>query len=455
MKMGKLFIMVIAIIPALIWAPFAFGAVSPEEAAKLGTTLTGVGAEKAGNKDGTIPPFTGGLKKPPANYKPGSGRFPDPFAGEKPLFSINAQNMNQYIDKLTEGTKGIMQKYPTFRVDIYKTHRTNGTADFVINNTAKNAVKAMTYNDGLSLKGARAGVPFPIPKDGYEAMWNHLLRWEGRAIDGHWRAYIVDAKGYCIQVQDMDVILEYPYYDEDDKRFDSDWYFKCRFLYHGPARKAGEAVILFDPINMYEKQRIAYQYLPGQRRTKLAPEIGFDTPDGGTAGSSCYDDNFLFIGSMERYHFKLIGKKEMYVPYNCYRANWEAKRDELFGKQHMNPDLMRFELHRVWVVEATLRPGKRHVYAKRRFYIDEDSWTAVAAESYDAGGRLFRAGYAYNSPNYDEPMSNARFYSIYDLIGGVYSGIAWPAEEGGYLRTTKPRPERFFSPNVLASGGIR
>jgi len=186
---------VMMLILVMIWAPHGFAAVSLEEAAKLGTTLTLFGAEMAGNKDGTIPAYTGGLTRPPASYKLGSGIRTDPFAGETPLFSINAQNMSQYDDKLTEGTKAIMKRFPTFRIDVYKTHRTVAYPDFVIRNTAKNAVKAMTANDGLSVGGARAGIPFPIPKDGHEVMWNHLLSYKGRATRVQFDAYLVDQVG--------------------------------------------------------------------------------------------------------------------------------------------------------------------------------------------------------------------------------------------------------------------
>jgi hypothetical protein len=454
MKRRKLSIMVMAAMFVMTWAPTGFGAVSPEDAAKLGTTLTGVGAEKAGNKEGTIPPFTGGLAKLPANFKPGSGVYTDPFAGEKPLFSINAQNMAQYADKLTEGTKALMKKYPTYRIDIYKTHRIAEYPDFVIKNTAKNAVKATTANGGLSVRDARGGIPFPIPKTGYEVMWNHLLRYEGTAIDAKWRSFLVDAGGRITMVQDMVVWFQFPYYEEEREGLNPKVYYQVYITSYGPPRKAGEKMLLLDMIDPYENPRIVYQYLPGQRRVKLAPEVGFDTPDSGTAGSSCYDDNFLFIGSMERFEWKLIGKKEMYVPYNCYKAVWEAKREELYHPKHFNPDVVRWELHRVWVVEGTLRSGKRHVYSKRRYYIDEDSWVATAGDIYDQNGTLYRAGYLFNNHSYDINASNPRFFSMYDLVTGIYSGICYMGE-GGYVREVKPHPSHVFTPGYLTGAGIR
>jgi hypothetical protein len=454
MKTRKLTMMVMAVMLVLTWTPITYAAVSPEDAAKLGATLTGVGAEMAGNKDGTIPPYTGGLTKLPANYKPGSGVRPDPFAGEKPLFSINAQNMTQYADKLTEGTKALMRKYSSFRVDVYKTHRTAAFPDFVIKNTMKNALKATTADGGLSMVGARAGVAFPIPKDGYEAMWNHLTRFLGRSNDVKYSSYNVDANGRIILTEICKMFEELPFYDEDASRFDNKTYLKVRNVWSGPARKAGEAAYLFDPIDMYGSPRVVYQYLPGQRRIKLAPEIGYDTPSGATGGNSVYDETWMLNGPMDRYTWKLIGKKELYVPYNTYKATYLGKKEELFGPKHLNPDVVRWELHRMWVVEATLRPGKRHVYPKRMFYLDEDSWNALACENYDAHGTLFKANFGFMAPNYDVPAPASRFSVLYNLIAGNYVGTIWLGE-GGYDRKTQVAPERDWAPSTLVSFSSR
>ena len=453
-KQCKLSITVMVLILIMNWLAVAFGAVSPEEATKLGTTLTGVGAEMAGNKDGTIPPYTGGLTKPPESYKVGSGLRPDPFTSEKPLFSINAQNIVQYADKLTEGTKALIKKYPTYRIDIYKTHRTVAYPDFVFKNTVRNALKATTYNGGLSFKDAHAGYPFPIPKDGYELMWNHLVRFLGRAWTSKTVTNLIDSNGKVIPTGGGYFWQEFPYYDEDTTRGDSNIYWKMRWAYDRPARKAGEVGQLFDAINMYEKGRIAYQYLPGQRRVKLAPEIGFDTPSSETSGNDTYDENWIFNGSMERYNFKLIGKKEMYIPYNCYRMAYQTKPEQLFGMKHLNPDAIRWELHRVWVVEGILKPGKRHWYHKRVLYIDEDSWAALAGESYDAQGNMFKVSYIYLTQSYDMLAPQTVTYGWYNMINSYYAIQFW-AGDGGYFLPAKVKPERWWASDTMAGSGVR
>ena len=438
----------------IVWVQISYAAVSPEEAAKLGTTLTLFGAEQAGNKEGTIPAYTGGLTKPPANYKTGSGVRPDPFADEKPLFSINSQNMNQYAGKLTEGTKALMKKYPTYRIDVYKTHRTTAYPEYVLTNTVKHATKATTANGGLSVKNARAGYPFPIPKDGYEVMWNHLLRYQGRAWESKTITNMVDESGEMIPSGGGFFWQEFPYYDENPSKADENIYWKIRWVYNRPARKAGEVGQLTDPIDMYGRNRIAYLYMVGQRRVKLAPEVAFDTPTTDTAGNDTYDENWIFNGSMERYNFKLIGKKEVYVPYNCYKLLYSSKEEKLFGKKYLNPDDIRWELHRVWVVEGTLKPGKRHIYPKRVLYIDEDSWTALAGETYDAHGNFFKVSFIYITQSYDMMAPASETYSFYNMINDIYAIQYWPTEKG-YIREAKVRPDRWWSVESMSGIGIR
>jgi hypothetical protein len=430
----------------------AQAAVTADEAKTLSTTLTPIGAEKAANKDGTIPAWTGGLTTPPAGFKPGDGIRPNPFASEKPRGSIDAKNMGQYAANLTEGTKAMLQKYPTFRVDVYPTHRTVAFPKFVADNTAKNAVKAKTLNEGRSMEGAHAGFPFPIPKDGNEAMWNHLVRFNGQAYEAKYRNLNVDASGRAALATEGMSVQEYPFWDNTKQSADIFW--RIKLTYTGPARRAGEALMLVDPLDIGTKDRRAWSYLPGQRRVKVAPDLAHDTPNPGTAGATTFDDTFIFNGSMDRFNFKLLGKKEMLVPYNAYAAVYQSKQDELLKPNHLNPDFVRWELHRVWVVEATLKEGKRHVYSKRTFYLDEDSWAALASDEYDARGQLWRTGLAYMAPSYDLPAPYTDMFSHYDLVSRAYQLTGFIAETGG-LRHTKPLSDREWTADSLAGSGVR
>jgi hypothetical protein len=429
----------------------ANAAVTPEEAKALGTTLTSVGAEKAANKDGTIPAYTGGMTTPPAGYKAGDGLRPDPFAADKVKVAIDAKSMAPYADKLTEGTKALMQKYPSFRIDVYPTHRSVAFPKYVTDNTEKDATRAKTTNNGLSIEGAHAGFPFPIPKTGNEAMWNHLVRFNGPAYEAKYRNLNVDANGHTALATEGQSVQEYPFWDPAKT---SETYWRLKLSYTAPARRAGEALLLVDPLDIGTKDRRAWAYLPGQRRVKVAPDLSFDTPNPGTAGATTFDDTFMFNGSMDRFDFKLVGKKEMFVPYNDYKAVYGSRQDDLLKPNHLNPDLVRWELHRVWVVDATLKQGKRHVYSKRTFYLDEDSWSALASDEYDARGQLWRTGLAYMAPSYDVPAPYTDMFGHCDLFSRVYSVTGFIAETGG-MRQVKALPEREWTADALAGAGIR
>lgn len=434
----------------------AHAGVGAGEARQLGTKLTRVGAEVAGNAAGTIPAYDGGLTQAPAGFKAGSGIRVDPFAKEKPRLTITAGNMAQHEGQLTAGARALLKKYPGYKINVYPTHRTVALPDRVLDNTLANATRATTNNNGLGISGAIGGYPFPIPKNGHEAMWNHLLRYVGVASTFKYDNWNVDASGKPALATSGKLFVEYPYYDPKNTQpaQETDVYFRTKIFYNAPSRRAGEALMAVDVVNPSKRPRRAWLYLPGQRRVKLAPDISYDTPNPGTAGSATYDDAWLFNGAMDRYDFKLAGKKEMLVPYNTYALTYAKKAANVTTPNFVNPDLVRWELHRVWVVEATLKPGKRHIYHKRTFYLDEDSWTALAADQYDAKGKLYRASFAHMSPSYDTKTPNAETQVFYDLTSGVYniSFLMGPYEG---VRYSDPLPAKEWSPDALAGAGIR
>jgi hypothetical protein len=447
-----------AISVAALFSPGAWAAASADEAKQLGTTLTAVGAEKAGNKDGTIPEWTGTPMAVPAGYKKGDGIRPDPYASEKPRLTITGKDMAAHADKLTEGTKELLKRYPTMRVDVYPTHRNVVFPKKIQDNTLKNAVSAKSVEGGLGIEGMLPGYPFPIPKNGNEVIWNYYLRYGAVGYTAKYENWNVDGAGVPTLALVADGFYEYPPYAPsrlDTVMKETDGITLVKLYYVGPARRAGEALLVKDYVNPLKQGRKAWQYLPGQRRVKLAPDIAYDTPNPGTNGTSTYDDAFVYNGAMDRYDYKLIGKKEMYVPYNGYRLQYVKTPADAAKPYFVNPDLMRWELHRVWVVEATLKPDKRHIYQKRTFYVDEDSWVIEATDQYDARGQLYRSSYNNWTYDYDQQAINANNYMIYDFIAGSYaiSGLS-----GGYFGVKpmdKPMPEAQWAAETLAGAGIR
>jgi len=433
--------------------PFSFAAVSAAEAEKLHSELTPLGAERAGNKDGTIPAWEGGYTKVWPGYQSGQPR-PDPFASEKPLFQITGKNMGQYADKLSDGIKALLQRYPTYRIDVYPTHRTAAAPQWVYDNTFKNATHARITDNGWSLAGAYGGIPFPIPKDGYEAMTNHLYGWKGESVKYDIGTYVVPG-GKPILATAGTLSYQYPYYYRDGTPENFNGYFiLARMSTTGPPLKAGEASLFREPVNKLDPGRQVWQYLVGQRRIRRAPDVSYDNPSTLTSGLSFYDEGYLFSGAMDRYEWKLVGKKEMFIPYNTQQFHTQ-KVDQVLGPNHLNPDHLRWELHRVWVVEATLAPGKRHALPKRLFYLDEDTWLAVLADGWDARGQLWHTGLTLPFIVPELPAVTVIPFAIYDLLKGAYSVSSMFNERPLYYQIVSRRSENFFSPATLAAEGIR
>jgi hypothetical protein len=452
-------------VAALCLATFSAGsalaAVSPEEAARLGKDLTPMGAEMAGNADGSIPPWNPQGAPIPAGFQAPSDpydfvNYVDPYAGEQPLYTIDGSNWQQYADNLTEGSKAIFEKLGAdgFKMNVYPTKRDFVVPDWVYANTAKNAVNAKLVADGQKVEGHYPGAPFPIPQSGLEAIWNHMTRYiSDHTID--YDVYYVDSSGKAILSTTGYLTDVIPMYKEPDKPAGDTPWVKLRINYTAPARRAGEILLVHEPGADFTegKGRSAWQYLVGQRRVRLAPAVSFDTPNPGVAGTSTYDDSFIYNGSPERYNWKLVGKKEIIIPYSCYDFLFKWKVEDLLGPKFLNPDAIRWEKHRVWVVEADLKEGMRHLYHKRRFYIDEDSWAGLASENYDARGNLWRVQYAYGANLYDIKSNYHFAYGAYDVLQGIYNINTKPIP--GRYRNGVKEDDKYFSPQGMARGGIR
>jgi hypothetical protein len=353
------------------------------DATGLGQDLTPLGAELAGNADGSIPPWNPAGTSAPAQFVPDSDNYINPSAGEKPLYSIDATNWQQYDELLSEGSKAMFEKYGVdgFRMDVYPTKREFVTPDWYYENSQKNAASATLTADGQKIEGNLPGVPFPLPQTGLEVMWNHMIRYATDHV-ATFDTYYVDASGKPILSTTGQFNNVFKIFDNPQQEVGDTSWMKLRINYSAPARRAGEILLVHEPGADYTegKGRKAWQYLTGRRRVRLAPAVSFDTPNPAVAGTSTYDDAFLYNGSPERFDWKLVGKQELIVPYSNYDFLFQTRVEDTLGEKFLKPEAIRWEKHRVWVVEADLKEGQRHLYSKRRFYIDEDTWTALASD---------------------------------------------------------------------------
>ena len=449
----KPIIFLAAALAAFVGVP-AIAAVGAEEAAKLRTELTPLGAEKAGNKDGSIPAWTGGSTTPIAGDKPG-GRRGDPFKDEKPLYSITAANMAQYADKLTDGQQALLKKYADYRIDVYKTHRTAAAPQWVYDNTFKNATRAKLNGD--IEQGGYGGIPFPIPNSGAEVMWNHMLHWRGTSWQFISVQYQLTADGRAVMTSDGIGDQQMPYYFQDGslEAFEKAGgpYWQIRLVNVGPPIRAGEAIAGGTKLDGTKDE--AWVYLTGQRRVRKLPNPCCDTPTPATAGLMSFDELETWTGRTDRFDWKLVGKQEMYIPYNGNRLLQPKNDTDVITKNHLNPDHVRWELHRVWVVDAALRTGQRHQAAKSRYYCDEDTWICVLGDRWDANGQLWKTLWSMTFVAPDLPGTVIGSFGFNDLLSGVaFVGNLYNSKAAQYA--VKPRfADGTFTPDALAGEGVR
>lgn len=445
---------------ALLQAGIAQAGVSASEAQQLGKTLTPFGAEQAGNKAGTIPAYTGGLPvtHAPPGFKPGSGRWTNPYPDEKPLFAVTAQNFDRYRDALSETGKELFKRYPNYRMDVYPSHRSVAYPAWVLENTRKNATTAKLAKDGLALEGAYGGIPFPIPKNGNEVMWNHLLGYTGVAFDAYATLWSVDESGHTVKWAGH-FTFQNSYYNPqsnaEEHKKNGSYYYQHVYNWSVPANVAGFAVLDTQTLDPTAEPRRIWDYDPATRRvrevTGLPPDLGL-----GSLGSlATFDQDNLFAGPLDQFDFKLVGKREMLIPYNTHALFFETPSERILTPGHLNPDFVRWEWHRVWVVEATIKPGMKNQHQRKVFYLDEDWSGAGMSDEHDAAGKLVRGLFRPAMPLYDVQVQIPRCYWSYDLEKKMY---AFDQHFGDPGQSFQPKQQAFpklnLKPDALARRGV-
>ena len=433
----------------------AMAAVSPEQAQQLGATLTPMGAEKAANAAGTIPAWTGGNTTVPAGFSEG-GHYPDPYAGDKPLFTIDSTNMEKYKANLSPGQVALLKRYPDWKMKVYPTHRSAAYPQGVYNETKANATAVNLVDGGNGFTGTTGGVPFPIPQSGLETIWNHLTIYKGDTYATSWAQAPVTANGsYNLVKFDYEYDFVYGHQGKSPEERTPNLLFYFLQIVKEPARLAGSILLVHDFADQVREPRKAWTYNPGQRRVRLAPSVAYDNPGTAADGLRTNDDFFMYNGSTDRYDWKLVGKQELYIPYNAYKINGPTLEiDDVLQAGHVNGDHARYELHRVWVVEANLKEGTSHLYKRRTFYLDEDSWIIHVQDKYDNRDQLWRVDELHSYAYYNVPFIAPGLEVKHDLQSGRYIALSIRNDEQTVYQPIKRNPSD-FTPNALRDKGTR
>ena len=457
MKTKQLTTLLSATLSALVISTGAHAQLAAADLAKLGTTLTPMGAEKAGNTAGTIPAWDGGITKVPAGITfKSTGTYPDPFAADKSTLTISAANAEKFKDNLSPGQIAMMKQYPNYKLMVYPTRRSAAFPEGHYKETRECAAKAKLAPGGNGVQGCTGGTPFPIPKSGVEAIWNHQLHYKGDTFAQNWAQAAVTASGdFALVKFEYEYDLSYGNLSKTAAQREPNKILNYLQVTTAPARLAGQILLVHDTVDQVKDPRSALTYNPGQRRVRLAPNVAYDNPGTAADGLRTNDDFGMFNGATDRYEWKLVGKKEMYIPYNSYRlTDPKVKYADLLKPGHINQDLSRYELHRVWVVDATLKAGTSHIYSRRTFYIDEDSWNIVMIDKYDGRGQLWRFAELHSENWYNVPMWFGTVEVHHDLQSRRYIAMGLRSEEAKIYEPIKRSPGD-YTPASLARIGVR
>ena len=430
-------------------------AVPPVEAKRLGANLTPMGAERAGNADGSIPAWQPMART--AAPVDARGFLGNPYANEKPLFTITAQNLGQYSSRLSVGQMAMFKRYPdTYRMPVYPSHRGATVPEDVFAAIRRNATQAKLVADGNGLQDFASAVPFPLPQNGLEVIWNHITRYRGGSIKRSVIQAMPQQNGSFSPV----ALQEQLVFRDRIKDFDPAnpgnvlFYFKQEVT--APARLAGSVLLVHETLDQVAEPRQAWLYNAGQRRVRRAPQAAYDAPGTAADGLRTSDNLDMYNGAPDRYDWQLVGKQELYIPANSYALDSPLlKYSDILKAGHINQDLARYELRRVWHVVATLKPGQRHVYAKRDFYFDEDTWQAAVIDHYDGRGQLWRVAEAHAENYYNAQVPWYAFEVLYDLQAGRYVALGMKNEEARGYQFGIEASSSEFTPAALRQEGVR
>lgn len=430
----------------LLLSNLALSKVTKEEAYKLGKELTEIGATREGNTSGSIPAYD--ITTLPSEQE---------MLDENKLFVITSENYNDYIENLTEGQIALFKKFPkSYFLPVYKTHRTASYPKSVLDKSMKNSVVTELVRGGNGLEHFDETVPFAIPKNGVEVIWNHITRYRGGSVERN-SALISVLEGGLFTPVKVQSQLTPPQHlnDQYDEVKDENVLFYYMSSIKSPARLTGAVLLVHETIDQVKQPRKSWVYNAGQRRVRRAPQVAYDAPSLGSEGQRTSDQVDMFNGAPNKYNWKLVGKREVYIPYNSsVLAKTSIKYDEILDDKHLDQENTRYELHRVWKVEATIKEDERHIYAKRTFYIDEDSWQIALADHYDSRGDLWRIseGHAYQFSDVSVPWYIA--ITNYDLFTGQYMAELHNEERNSFI-FNKTMSRKDFTPAAIRRKGKR
>ena len=386
------------------------------------------------------------IMQPIGGYNAQGNSYPDPYTNDEIILTINKNNYLDYADTiLTTGQIEMFNLYPeTFKMHIYPSRRSCSVPVEVLQLTKGNAT---LVDDGEGVDGIVGSIPFPEPTEALHHVWNHILRYRGVDIYGSSPFFIVNPDGSRTYGAGEAIARNYwnPFL-RSEKGLQGVLMSKVTH----PPRLADASLLVIESLNALKTPRRAWAYNPGTRRVRRAPDIAYDYKPSANQGLTTADQFDGFNGAKDRYDWNFIGTQKKLMPYNAYKFH-EAQIEEILTPFHVNQEYLRYELVNVNVVEAKLKPGKRHIIPHRTMYFDIDSHNMLMEETFDDNSEIMAYREFPIINFYDQPMCLSIHSATYDFTTKRYQlanvrSIDIPKIQ---WRLEKPHDEKMFTPEGL------
>ena len=261
-------------------------------------------------------------------------------------------------------------------IDAYRHKLSQGQLQYLDLNREKYFV--ISENKLFSPIVNQSFVPYKKPSSGEEVMWNHLKRYRGVSLK---RAENEEVHLTGQEVSSKVMVEENEYHYKDANK-----YHMSMWNITEPQSRRREVVLRHHYV-VQEGVEVdgSWQYLPSTRRVRRAPQISYDYILAGKEPGSETDDKTtrkvvvktvdshdMFNGPLDKYKWNILEDREIYIPVTKIYPDdgADAKYD------------LKVNLKRVLVVQGVLKEGQEHIFGKRKYYIEPDTWQIIMGEAY-------------------------------------------------------------------------
>jgi len=314
----------------------------------------------------------------PAGWDAGRKGYVDPFAGDKVLFTITKANAAQYKDKLTPGTLAMLDKYDNFKMNVYQTRRTACYPQAVYDNVKAQAGKVELQGFGIANRGPST-VPFPIPKSGLEAIWNHTMRYLGGGIDRNYHSFPCARTATSTRSARRNTASSTRTWTSRRTTCCS-----ASVALHGAGDARGTVFLVHEPVDQVKQARSRGSTTPASAAVAARARPRLRQHQRRHRGPAHHRPVRRLQRCARPLRLEDRRKKEIYFTYNAFKLSDKKLRyKETDPQEHAERRPAALRTAPGVGGRANLEGGQQARVRQARVLIDEDTWTVLYEDAYD------------------------------------------------------------------------